>query len=95
MKVYEKSFKEEAVKLATEIETNKAADQLGVAKSTLSTWRSNKEKHREAAFVGSGNERIIPQNATEIRLVKKIKEFEKSNDILKAALGFFAKSQKK
>jgi transposase-like protein len=44
MNVYKKSFKEEAVKLAIEIGTNKAAYQLGVSKSTLSTWRSNKEK---------------------------------------------------
>jgi hypothetical protein len=42
------------------IGTNKASEQLGVAKSTLSTWRSNKERHREATFVGSGNERITP-----------------------------------
>jgi hypothetical protein len=39
-------------------------------KSTLSTLRSNKEKCMEAAFVGSCNERIVPQNSTEIRLVK-------------------------
>ena len=95
MRVYEKEFKEEAVKLAIEVGTSKAAEQLGISKSTLSTWRSNKERHREVAFVGSGNERILPQNAVEIRLMKKIKELEKANEILKAALGFFARSQKK
>ena len=95
MRVYEKEFKEEAVKLSQEIGTTRVSEQLGVPKGTLSGWRSAKEKHREAAFVGSGNERIIPQNATEVRLMKQIKELEKANDILKAALGFFVKSQKK
>ena len=95
MRVYEKSFKEEAVKLSIEIGTKKASEQLGVPPATLSGWRNATKEHKGAAFVGSGNQRIKPGTATEIQLLKKIKELERANDILKEALGFFAKSRKK
>ena len=95
MRGYEKEFKEEAVKLAKEIGTNEAAKQLGVPKGTLSGWRRSKTDHREQAFLGSGKRRIEPETAKEAELLKKIKELERANDILKEAFGFFAKSPKK
>jgi transposase len=95
MRVYEKDFKEEAIKLANEVGTSRASEQLGVPTSTLSGWKTSKLKYKENAFSGSGKERIIPSNATEVRLMKKIKELERANDILKEALGFFARSQKR
>jgi len=95
MTVYEKGFKEEAVKLSFEIGTRKAAEQLGVPASTLTGWRNAMKEHKDVAFVGSGNQRLIPTNAKEIQYMKKIKELERANSILKEALGFFAKSQKK
>jgi transposase len=95
MRVFEKSFKEEAVKLSNEVGTKKAAEQLGIPASTLSGWRNARSKYQENAFPGSGKERIVPSNATEITLMRRMKELERANDILKEALGFFAKSQKR
>lgn len=95
MKSYEKEFKDQAVKLSNEIGTEKAAKQLGVAAGTLSGWRSDVRKYQSNAFAGRGNQRIVPGTEREIELMKKNKELEQANEILKAALGFFAKSQKK
>ena len=95
MRGYEKEFKEEAVKLSKEIGTNEVAKWLGVPKDTLSSWRRLKKDHREQAFLGSGKRRIDPETAKETELLKKIKELERANDILKESLFFFAKRPKK
>jgi transposase len=88
MRVYEKEFKEEAVKLANEIGVAKAAQRLNIAPSTLSGWK--KPKRQENTF-----DKSIPLTPREVKLMKEIKELEKANEILKEALGFFAKSRKK
>jgi len=81
--------------LSYEIGLKAAAEKLGIPTTTLSSWRSRTKQYGEIAFVGSGYKRIDPKLA-EIKLMeKKIKDLEAANDILKKALGFFAKSQKK
>jgi len=95
MRVYDKEFKEEAIKLSFEIGNSAAAEQLGIPKTTLYTWRNQIKQHGSLAFLGSGNKRIDPKTAEVKALEKKIKELEAANDILKRALGFFAESQKK
>jgi transposase len=95
MRVYEKEFKEEAIKLSYEIGSRAASEQLGIPPTTLYTWRSRIKRHGSIAFVGSGNKRLEPKTAEIKAMEKKIKELEDANDILKRALGFFAKSQKK
>ena len=95
MRVYDKEFKEEAIKLSNEVGPKSAAEQLGIPETTLYTWRSRLKQHREIAFVGSGHKRIDPKAAEIKAMEKRIKELETANDILKRALGFFAESQKK
>ena len=95
MRVYEKEFKEEAIKLSYEIGNKAASEQLGIPSTTLYTWRSRIRQHGSIAFVGSVNKRVEPKTAEIKAMQKKIKELEAANDILKRALGFFAESQKK
>ena len=57
MTTYDKGFKEEAVKLAEEIGTKKASEQLGISYNTLTNWRQKKNKYGQEANVGSGNKR--------------------------------------
>ncbi|MDA8229371.1 MAG: transposase [Desulfitobacterium hafniense] len=95
MRVYEKEFKEEAIKLSYEIGSKAASEQLGIPVTTLYTWKSQIKQHGSIAFVGSGNKRIDQKTAEVKAMEKKIKELEAANDILKRALGFFAESQKK
>ena len=87
--------KEEEVKLSYEIGTGKASEQLGLHASTLTGWRNAEKGHKDIAFVGSGNQWLIPTNMKEIQFMKRIKELERANSILKEALGFISKSQKK
>lgn len=94
---YKKEFKEEAVKLSDEVGVKKAAEQLGISYATLCSWRSKRKQYGEQAFVGSGylypnTENMSPR---EIELERENAELRRANDILKDALGFFAKDRKK
>ncbi|MCI0184438.1 transposase [Sulfoacidibacillus ferrooxidans] len=95
MRVYDKEFKEEAIKLSYEVGPTVASNQLGIPSTTLYTWRSQSKQHGSLAFVGSGHPRIDPKTAELKGLEKKIRELESANDILKKALAFFAESQKR
>ena len=97
MTSYDKSFKEEAIKLAEEIGTKKATEQLGISYNTLSYWRQKKKKYGQEGNVGSGNKRkpISEQEQLIQNLQKENSELKRANDILQEALGFFAASRKK
>jgi len=95
MRKYDKEFKEEAVKLSDEVGTKQAAAQLGVAYYTLSEWRRKRKIYGDHAFVGSGIHRDAPLDENERKLIKENAELRKANEILKDALGFFAKDRKK
>jgi len=92
---YDKSFKEEAVKLAEETNQSKAARSLGIPENTLRNWIKNAKERPEAPFIGSGHKYVSEQDAKTIALEKENRELRRANEILKEALGFFAASQKK
>jgi transposase len=95
MVTYEKEFKEQAVKMAAEVGSAKAANDLGIPVNTLYGWMSRAKIHGERTHVGSGHKRQDAENEEISRLNKRIKEIERANEILKEALGFFVVSQKK
>ena len=97
MTTYEKSFKEEAVKLSDEIGIKKAAQQLGIPYYTLADWRHRQNIHGSQAHVGSGHKRMSGDEKDQrIReLEKQNAELQRANDILQEALGCFAKNRKK
>lgn len=91
MKKYSKEFKEEALKLSDEIGVKKAASQLGLQYYTLAEWRKNRKADQRMPD---------PQTDTEQRvrireLERECNELRQANEILKDALGFFAKDRKK
>ena len=94
---YEKSFKEEAVRLSDEIGVKKAAEQLGVPYYTLADWRQDRKRYNTQAYVGSGHKRVLadPKEQELYELRKENAELRRANEILQEALGFFAKSRKK
>lgn len=92
---YDKSFKEEAVKLAKETSVRKAAQSLGLSEYTLRNWVTNASQRPDNPFIGSGRKYISAEDAEKAALLKENKELKRANEILKEALGFFAKSQKK
>ena len=85
---YSKEFKAEALKLSDELGVKKAAAQLGLPYYTLADWRNNR-KHAEPEL-----------SDTELKIRNRELEREnaglrQANEILKDALGFFAKDRKK
>lgn len=89
---YSKEFKEEALKLSDEIGVKKAAQQLGIQYYTLSDWRSKRNTAIKAKKYQMSDEELKQRN---FELEKENAELRKANDILKNALGFFAKDRKK
>ena len=96
MRTYDRHFKEEAVRLAKEIGSRKAAEQLGIPFYTLIDWRSARRQHGDNAHVGSGHSYAdANKNHRELELERENAELRRANDILKDALGFFAKDRKR
>ena len=90
IKHYSKEFKEEALKLSDEIGVKKAAQQLGIAYYTLADWRSIRRNAPPAKTLSAEEQSIRIRE-----LEREVSELRTANDILKDALGFFAKDRKK
>ena len=84
---YDKTFKEEAVRLSDEIGPKKAAEQLGIPYHTLSYWRRTKSCYGQQAFPGSGKARI-PKEAAEQRIRELEKEKQNAPPEPEGALHF-------
>lgn len=95
MRKYDKEFKEEVVKLSDEVGVKQAVAQLGIPYYTLAEWRQKRKAFGDHAFVGSGIRRDAPLSENKREMMKQIRELQKANEILKDALGFFAKDRKK
>ena len=93
-RTYSEQFKEEALKLSDEIGMKKAVQQLGIPYYTMSTWR-NKRNANKKAGIPSEVSVETPENKRIRELEKEIYELRQANEILKDALGFFAKDRKK
>lgn len=83
---YDHEFKRQAVLLSDEIGLAPAANQLGVPYQTLSEWR--KKRTREKPEETEESKRLK-------QLEREIRELREENEVLKDALGFFARSRKK
>ena len=91
MTTYSKEFKEEAKRLADEIGLKKAAAQLGIPYYTLADWR-NRSKHKPKGPVELSEEELRIRNR---ELERELAELREANNILKDALGFFAKDRRR
>ena len=92
MAKYSEEFKKEAIRLSDEIGNKKAAAQLGIPYYTLADWR-NHSKHKPKE-----PEPELSETELKIRyreLERENAELRQANEILKDALGFFAKDRKK
>ena len=90
MTKYSKEFKAEALRLSDEIGLKKAAAQLGLQYYTLADWRQDR-KAKEKNIV------VLTETEAKIKIAdleKENAELRRANEILKDALGFFAKDRK-
>lgn len=85
-KQYDHEFKQQAVLLSDEIGLAPAANQLGIPYQTLSEWR--KKRTREKPAETDESKRLK-------QLERELRELREENEVLKDALGFFARSRKK
>ena len=90
MRKYSKEFKEEALKLSDEIGVKKTSEQLGIQYYTISCRRRNHKKELLKLILTDDEIRLHI-----VELERENSELKKANDILKDALGFFAKDRKK
>lgn len=96
MRKYSNEFKKEAIKLSDEIGVKKAAGQLGLPYYTLADWR-NRTRNRITDGTAVPAKAMDPeaQGARIRELERENAELRSANEILKDALGFFAKDRKK
>lgn len=92
--VYTPQERLEALKLAEEIGPSAAATRLSINVNTIYNWQSKARgkgitpQHPEPAT----NSELISEN---LQLKKQLQERDEEVEILQAALGFFAKRQKR
>ena len=97
MAKYSKEFKVEALKLSDEIGVKRAASQLGLPYYTLADWR-NRNRNSILGIPEIKQSSGLSETEREIRmreLERENAELRNANEILKDALGFFAKDRKK
>ena len=88
VKKYSQEFREDALKLASEIGVRKTSEKLDVSPKTLYAWQRKERLGRGIAIKG-----LRPGESPEDgmkRLEKENAELREANLILKKALGFMA-----
>ena len=91
---YTREFKLDALRLVKESgkSATQVAQDLGIDRSLLSAWRRDLERGDTQAFPGKGNPGA---ELAEIRdLKRRLAIAEEERDILKKALGYFAKPKR-
>jgi transposase len=94
-KGYSDQEKKEALRLASEIGARAAGERLGISCNTIYTWQYKAKKRRDhidKIVSERGVDELVAEND---QLKKDLAERSTEVEILKDALGFFAKRQKK
>jgi transposase len=89
-KRYDKEFKMEAVRLASEPGNTQAAIErdLGIGQGVISRWKRELERNGEQAFPGKG--RLKPQDEQVRSLRREVERLRRERDILKKAVAIFS-----
>lgn len=96
MKKYERTFKENAVKLSYKRgkgQTASLARELGIAPSYLYQWRKDFEKFGTGSFCGSGHPKLTPEKAIITDLEKKIQNSKVTLEILSKGMKYVSQGK--
>jgi transposase len=95
-KTYTAEFKREAVQLADQPGSSvlRVAKDLGVSSHSLYAWQKAAKTQGAGAFPGHGKLALTPEQEENRRLKKELELVKQERDILKKAVGFFAKESK-
>lgn len=88
-RTYTKEFKQEAVRLATQISARQAAADLGIDATMLRSWVRLLSADGTDAFRGRGNRTAMDAEMTRMR--REIAELRQEREILKKAAEFWVK----
>ncbi len=93
---YDPDFKRNAVRLVEEAGRTVAevAENLGISKDLLYSWRRIQRINKELAFPGNGREALTTQQQKIRKLEKKLRNAEMERDILKKAMAIFSRTPK-
>ena len=93
-KQYDKSYKEQAVKLDGQIGTKKASDELKVSYGTLYGWvQAAKKGELDIDERTSENVMSLAEEVCQLRI--EVKQLQEERDFLNEAAAFFAASRRK
>ena len=89
-KRYDKEFKVEAIRLASEPENTQAQIErdLGIGQGVISRWKRELDFSGEMAFPGKGH--LKPQDEELRRLKREVEKLRRERDILKKAVAIFS-----
>ena len=92
-RTYTAEFKREAVRLSQQpgVSVVQIAEELGVSDHSLYKWRRQAQERGELAFPGNGKIALTAEQEENLRLKKELERVKQERDILKKAVGFFAK----
>ena len=95
-KVYTAEFKREAVRLTEQPEASveRIAQDLGVSSHSLYAWKKAAKEQGTLAFPGNGKVALTPEQEENRQLKKELDLVRQERDILKKAVGFFARESK-
>lgn len=88
---FSKEFKTEAVRLVTEggMSISQVAKDLDIRPNLLGRWKKQLTENPDEAFPGKGHQ--TPEQEELNKLRRKVIQLEQERDILKKAVGYFAK----
>lgn len=92
-KIYDRSFKENAVKLSMErSDIGVLARELGISSKLLYSWRNEFKNKGKESFPGNGKQAVSPQAKDLLTLQKEYARLQQEHEILKKAIGIISKS---
>ena len=92
-KVYDREFKENAVKLSYERDNmTQFARELGISVKQLYSWRSQYKIKGSESFPGNGNTAVSEDVKALVQLKKEHARLQQEHEILKKAMGIISRS---
>ncbi|MDU1905916.1 MAG: transposase [Dysgonomonas sp.] len=92
-KVYDREFKENAVRLSSERDNlSQFARELGISVKQLYSWRSQYKIKGTESFPGNGNTAVSDDAKAFAQLKKEHARLQQEHEILKKAMGIISRS---
>lgn len=93
---YSLEFKKKAVELSyARGHVKQVCEELDIPYSLLHRWRRESQDYGKNSFPGRGIPKLTDEQKEIVRLKKQLKDISEEHEILKKAVSFFSKSDRK